>query len=308
MDDAIDFWQTLKINTETTLTDVLTAFDKEYAKKDLKEVSKYQLDQMRYEPTSESFTDFLTIFKKTAKQAYGERANDIAESFPFAKLPVQLQNELAIAGHRRRNKDVRATPLPIRSIAPGTSAMQPLNQAFNYQPKQQNAQPDYHNNTVDKTNTAKEIKRRFEGNCRFCNILGLKWVDCRTRLSDEANGINTKTQQRPQQANNNGQQQQIDKPRYNSKLVSQICGKVGHSARDCRNRVSGASAYLIVPYEKQSTTENREFHRDFKQSQNIRQPAYQVTHATEQPTRTEIHNDCYDMEYNKEFESNSKNL
>ena len=31
-DDAIDFWQTLKITTETTLTEILQAFIKEYAK------------------------------------------------------------------------------------------------------------------------------------------------------------------------------------------------------------------------------------------------------------------------------------
>ena len=29
--DAIEFWQTLEINTETTLTDILPAFNKEYA-------------------------------------------------------------------------------------------------------------------------------------------------------------------------------------------------------------------------------------------------------------------------------------
>ena len=39
-DDAIEFWLTLKIKTETTLADILQAFNKEYAKEDLKEVSK----------------------------------------------------------------------------------------------------------------------------------------------------------------------------------------------------------------------------------------------------------------------------
>ena len=87
--------------------------------------------------------------------------------------------------------------------------------------------------------------------------------------------------------------------------------KVGHSARDCRNRVPGASAYKNVPYEKQSTTENREFRRDFKQSQNNRQPAYQVSQVTEQTAQTEILDNCfdvYDVEYNDEFDSNSKKL
>ena len=58
-DEAVEFWQTLKITTEATLQDVLQAFNKEYAKEDLKEVSKYKFDQMRYDPTKESFADFL---------------------------------------------------------------------------------------------------------------------------------------------------------------------------------------------------------------------------------------------------------
>ena len=58
-DEAIEFWQTLKttVKTETTLHDVLQAFNKEYAKEDLREVSKYKFDQMRYDPTKESFAN-----------------------------------------------------------------------------------------------------------------------------------------------------------------------------------------------------------------------------------------------------------
>ena len=57
-DNVNEFWQTLKITTETTLTDCLTAFNQEYAKEDLNEVSKYKFVQMRYGPTTESFTNF----------------------------------------------------------------------------------------------------------------------------------------------------------------------------------------------------------------------------------------------------------
>ena len=83
---------------------------------------------------------------------------------------------------------------------------------------------------------------------------------------------------------------------------------MGHSARDCRDRVPGASAYRNVPYDKQSTNENREFRREFKQSQNNYQPTYQATQATSQTTQPEEGNDCYDTDYNDEFNPNSKNL
>ena len=234
-DDAIDFWQTLKITTETTLTEILQAFNKEYAKDYLKQVSKYKFDQMRYDPTTESFADFLTKFKKLAKQAYGDKANDIAETFLFAKLPIQIQNELAMAGKHEATSEEIKTFVQRRcqyaQLLSNTSGMQPLNNLQNYPVKQQANQQTATTNNSGKTTTNKEVKRKFEGNCRYCNIVGHKWIECRKRLRDEANGIKTKTYQRPQPDNNN-QQSQTNKPRYNSKLVCQICGKVGHSAQD----------------------------------------------------------------------------
>ena len=129
-DDAIEFWQTLKINLETTLADILQAFNEEYAKEDLKEVSKYKFDQMRYSPTVESFTDFFKKFKKTAKQEYGEKASDIAETFLFAKLPVHIPNELAMAGKHDATVEEIKTFVQRRcqyaQLIPSTPGMQPL--------------------------------------------------------------------------------------------------------------------------------------------------------------------------------------
>ena len=183
-----------------------------------------------------------------------------------------------------------------------------MNQAYNYQERQPGNQPASGNTNSRKFITAKEVKRKFEGNCRYCNIVGHRWVECRRRLRDEANDTHTKTQQRPQPKSNNGQQHQTDKARYNPKLVCQICGKVGHSVRDCRDIILGASAYGNVPYNKQSTTENREFRRDFKQSYNRNQPMSQATPEITQTTKTEDDNDCYNMEYNDESDSNPKNM
>ena len=61
-----------------------------------KELSKFKFNQMRNDPTS--FTDLLTGFEWPANQAFGDRASKIAETFLFAKLPVQLPNDLAVAG------------------------------------------------------------------------------------------------------------------------------------------------------------------------------------------------------------------
>ena len=59
-DDVIEFWQSLKITNQTLLAQVSRYFKEEYAKEDLKELAKYNFDQMRYNPSTETFND-LTI-------------------------------------------------------------------------------------------------------------------------------------------------------------------------------------------------------------------------------------------------------
>ena len=166
------------ITIETTPADILQAFNEEYANEDLKEVSKYKFVQMRYDPTVESITDFLTKFMMTAQRAYGENASDIAETFLFAKLQVQIQNELARAGKHDATVEEIKTFVHRRcqfaQLIPCTSGMQPLNQAFNYQERPQTNQPASTNNNSGKTKTNKEVKRKFLRNCRYCNIAGHK--------------------------------------------------------------------------------------------------------------------------------------
>ena len=291
-DDAIEFWQSLKMTSQTTLAQVLRYFKKEYAKEDLKEVAKYKFDQMRYDPTAETFNDFLNKFKKVAKQAFGDKSSDITETFLFAKLPVQMQNELAMAGkHDASMEEIRtfvqrrcqyaqlipnATPQPFNQI----SAPQPnvaTQQSSNSQPTQN-----------------RETKRKFDGQCRHCGITGHKWAECRKRLREEAQNKNANNQQQPAQPTNT----QDVKPKYNPKLVCQICGKVGHSARDCYYRNTGTSAYRSVPYPKQSTEENRQFRRDFKQTNSRVYNANEMSHTAnddiEDAEEIERHDDVED--------------
>ena len=96
-DDAIEYWQSIQITPLTTLKDVLDLFRKEFAKEDLKEAARYKWDQARYDPTTETFSDFLKNLKKTAKQAFGDEADKIIKMFLFGKLPVEIQQELTMA-------------------------------------------------------------------------------------------------------------------------------------------------------------------------------------------------------------------
>ena len=86
-------------------------------------------------------------------------------------------------------------------------------------------------------------------------------------------------QHRPHSAQSN--QIQEKKPNYNSKLVCQTCGKVGHSDRDCYHRNTTEWAYRNVPYPKESTEGHKQFRRDFRHANN------RVYNANELSTRTQ---------------------
>ena len=75
------------------------------------------------------------------------------------------KTDATVEDMKTKTFDQRCRQYP--QLLPGTSGMQPLNQVFNYQTKQQNAQPVSNHNNTDKTNTTKEVKGMFEGNCRY---------------------------------------------------------------------------------------------------------------------------------------------
>ena len=172
-DDAIEFWQSLKMTNQTTLAQVLRYFKKEYAKEDFKEVAKYKFDQMRYNPSAETFNDFLNKFKKVAKQAFGDKSSDITETFLFAKLPVQMQNDLAMAGKHDASMEEIRTFVQRRcqyaQLIPNTTSAQPFNQISALQPnvaahfKQTNSRVynanELPHTTNDETDNAEETER-----------------------------------------------------------------------------------------------------------------------------------------------------
>ena len=65
-DEAIDFWQTMRITPDTTLKNVLQKHRNKFAKNDFKEVSKFKCDQLVYDPSKDDFSDFMRTLKKTA--------------------------------------------------------------------------------------------------------------------------------------------------------------------------------------------------------------------------------------------------
>ena len=157
---------------------------------------------------------------------------------------------------------------------------QPCSQITNSQPAANNeSQP-----AREAEQPAAKPRYRFTGECHYCGKIGHKAFECRTRKREE--------QQRKD--NDQQQEQQEERPKYNPKLVCQICSHTGHSAKTCRQRNQPASAYRQVPYERQTQNENKNFRREFKQSQRTQQ-VNEMSAQTE-----EVHSDeSYDSDCSK---------
>ena len=82
------------MNPEMTSRDVLIQLRQEYAREYFKEVSKYNWNHLTYNLIKETFAQNLETLKKTAKQAFGDKASDGVKRFLLRKLRTQFQHEL----------------------------------------------------------------------------------------------------------------------------------------------------------------------------------------------------------------------
>ena len=84
-----------------------------------------------------------------------------------------------------------------------------------------------------------------------------------TRQRDEANGVTKPDAIQPTQ------RQDDDKPKFNPKLVCQICRYSGHSARDCRKRIpkQRSTPYGQLPYKRTDDQKIKGRRRELKQQQ-----------------------------------------
>ena len=107
-------------------------------------------------------------------------------------------------------------------------------------------------------NHSKSDNKRFGGKCLYCGQQGHMKQECRGRQKDEANCISEPIVIQP------AKQKEDNKPKYNPKLVCQICGYTGHSARDCRKRIPKhtSTQYGQLPYKRTDDQENKERRRE----------------------------------------------
>ena len=200
---------------------------------------------------------------------------------------------MAIAGKHEASIEELKTFVQRRcqyaQLLPNQQLLQPFNQAV--QTQEAPSKP-----VIQKRIEADrpQAKKKFDGTCRYCAIYGHKWAECRKRQRDAAAGNNSQAHKTSEPQTN---AQSESQPKFNAKLVCQICGYTGHSAKDCRYRIPQTSAYGSVPYKRQSTSENRDFRRDFRIAQNGHYLTNELTDQTPTDQQAEMNNNYYQQKY-----------
>ena len=116
-------------------------------------------------------------------------------TFPFAEVPIQLPNELAIAEKHNASVETIKTCAQRRCLYAQLLPNQPFLQRFNQ--TEQTMEPQHKPETQKSvTMTKAQPKQKFDGNCRYCPINGHKWAECCNGQKDEAAG-HSNTQSKP---------------------------------------------------------------------------------------------------------------
>ena len=93
-DEAIEYRQTISINSMTTLTEVLAIFRKGFASEDLKEVACCKRNKARYDPNNETFENFLKRSRKQLNRHSATKPRDTIEHSHLASCLSRFNRNL----------------------------------------------------------------------------------------------------------------------------------------------------------------------------------------------------------------------
>ena len=249
-EEAIEFYESLTITTETRLNDVLTKFRRESLKEDLKEVARFKSDQANY--------DLRQKLSRTSKSAWKLSPNkrfkvkqDNTSTFLLGKLSISIQQDLTTSNIED------ATPKEIKTFLhrrhqynrfTNTAMPQPFHQATTMQ-------NDGKQKTTQKRNVPDNREELQKAAFIVTVSVGHRQAECCPKARGAKNGI-LPTSERETNAD--------DHPQYNRKLVFQICGYTGHSAKYCNQRQRNTSP--INRYHMRNKHKTKHETRDTRQN------------------------------------------
>ena len=202
--------QTIRNMTEVTrehLNDILAGFRRRYVRQQSVATARCKWENLSFNPSQQTFPDFLEQYQKLAREAYGEDAPRFIETSFYAKMPPQLKKVLNQARLKTESYETMVQHLEreIELNGLATNDGPSITGVHNIEPSLQQQQ-----NKPPKT----------KGTCFGCGNPGHLLRNCRKTNRDKRSQKNQNT---------------------TPSSPCETCGKMSHETKDCYSGANWAN-------------------------------------------------------------------
>ena len=93
-DDALQTYRKMTDTNRSSLEDVIATFRRRYVRPQSIETARCKWEHLYFDPSWQTFQDFLEQYQKQAQEAYGKDAPKLIETSFYAKMPTHLKRFL----------------------------------------------------------------------------------------------------------------------------------------------------------------------------------------------------------------------
>ena len=93
-DEALQTYRNMTDTNRASLEDIIAIFRRRYVRPQSITTARCKWEQLHFDPSRQTFQDFLEQYQKLAQEAYGEDAPKFIESFFYAKMLTHLKRVL----------------------------------------------------------------------------------------------------------------------------------------------------------------------------------------------------------------------
>ena len=93
-DDALQTYRNMTDTNRASLDDISATFRRRYVRPQSIATARCKWEQLHFDPSQQTFQDFLEQYQKLAQEAYGDDAPNFIETSFYAKMPTHLKRVL----------------------------------------------------------------------------------------------------------------------------------------------------------------------------------------------------------------------
>ena len=95
--NALQIFRQINTANREALENILAVFRRKYVKPESQATAKHKWHILVFDPNTMKLSDFLEDLNQSAEKAFGENAQAMIDSLPYAKLPPKLERSVNMA-------------------------------------------------------------------------------------------------------------------------------------------------------------------------------------------------------------------